>query len=64
MITVILTKALTLKVRVAGEILIGFKYLSKDKHFKVQIHRTKDLVAPDPKKHTSDPYMKTYSLSD
>ena len=48
-------EALMPKVRVAGEILVGLKYLSKDKHFEVQIHRAKDLVAADPKKHTSDP---------
>eukprot|EP00112_Aurelia_sp_Birch-Aquarium-sp1_P021907 Seg60.3 transcript_id=Seg60.3/GoldUCD/mRNA.D3Y31 product="Synaptotagmin-like protein 4" protein_id=Seg60.3/GoldUCD/D3Y31 len=52
------------QVKVAGEILLGFKYDETKQHFEVQIHKAKGLVAADTRKNTSDPYVKTYLLQD
>ena len=41
--------------KVAGEILLGFKYDEAKQHFEVQIHKAKGLVAADTRKNTSDP---------
>ena len=48
-------EALRPQVKVAGEILLGFKYDEVKQHFEVQIHKAKGLVAGDTRKNTSDP---------
>eukprot|EP00111_Clytia_hemisphaerica_P002879 TCONS_00008147-protein len=47
-------------VQVAGELLLGFRYVPKEKLFEVQVHKAKDLIIGDSIDNSTDPYVKIY----
>ncbi|XP_060085792.1 synaptotagmin-like protein 4 [Ylistrum balloti] len=52
------------KVPITGEIQFGLDYNYRTGSLEIAIRQCKDLAPADPKRHRSDPYVKTYLLPD
>ncbi|XP_021379832.1 uncharacterized protein LOC110467183 isoform X2 [Mizuhopecten yessoensis] len=52
------------KVPVTGEVQFGLDYNYRTGSLEIAIRQCKDLAPADPKRHRSDPYVKTYLLPD